>query len=413
VTAVAVLVPPLHGHVNPALGTAAELVRRGHRVDLHLPERFRAPVEAVGARLRPHAEPEPPGWARGLDRRARFASLPARLADAARAVLPQVLPALAADPPDVLVHDQLCVWGRLAAAVSDVPAVQLCTSYAAGPRWSPASEPAYADLPRVPGADAAWTAAVDELARRCGTPRITLADLLAGTAAATVVHVPRVLHPAAAAYDDRYRFVGAALRPAPATGDDPLAGLELERDRPLAYVSMGTLFADWPELGPLCDAAFADGRWQVVLASPGAAPERRGPVRVRPGVAQLAVLDRADVAVTHAGMGSVLEALHAGVPLVAVPQVPEQEITADRLVALGAAVRLERADVTPGALRDAVEHVAGDARVRRAVQRLRHAVRTAGGAPAAADVVLSRALSRAREGPRAAAGGPVAHGDPR
>jgi UDP:flavonoid glycosyltransferase YjiC (YdhE family) len=87
--------------------------------------------------------------------------------------------------------------------------------------------------------------------------------------------------------------------------------------------------------------------------------------------------------------------------------VPEQEITADRLVALGAAVRLERADVTPGALRDAVEHVAGDARVRRAVQRLRHAVRTAGGAPAAADAVLSRA----REGPRVGAGAPAVPGD--
>jgi MGT family glycosyltransferase len=387
VTEVALLVPPLHGHVNPALGTAAELVRRGHGVRVHLPERFRADVEGVGARLVPQPEPPEPPWARGLDRLARFASLPARLADAARTVAPGVLDALAADPPDVLAHDQLSVVGRLAAAVVGRPAVQLCTSYAAGPRWSPAAE--YTGLPDVPGAAAAWTGALDELARTRGTPHLGVPDLLGGTADPAVVFVPRALHPAAATYGDRHAFVGPALRPRP-SGEEP-PDPELDPDRPLAYVSMGTLFADWPALGPLCDAAFADGRWQVVLSSPGAAPERRGPVLVRPHVPQLAVLDRAAVAVTHAGMGSVLEALHAGVPLVVVPQVPEQEITAGRLVALGAAVRLDRDRATPDALRAAVEHVAGDARVHRAVARLRHAVRTAGGAPAAADAVVARA----------------------
>lgn len=388
VTEVAVLVPPLHGHVNPALGTAAELVRRGHGVRVHLPERFRAAVEDVGARLVAQPEPPEPPWARGLDRLARFASLPARLADAARTVAPGVLDALAADPPDVLAHDQLSVEGRLAAAVSGCPAVQLCTSYAAGPRWSPAAE--YTGLPDVPGAAAAWDSALDELARTRGTPRLGVPDLLGGTADPAVVFVPRALHPAAAAYGDRHAFVGPALRPRPPHEElpdlDPLAG-----GRPLVYVSMGTLFADWPALGPLCDLAFADGRWQVLLSAPGAAPERRGAVLVRPHVPQLAVLDHAAVAVTHGGMGSVLEALHAGVPLVVVPQVPEQEITAGRLVALGAAVRLDRDRATPAALRAAVEHAAADAGVHRAVARLRHAVRTAGGASAAADAVLARA----------------------
>lgn len=390
-TTVAVLVPPLHGHVNPALGTAAALARDGHRVVVHLPAEFRGAVGTAGAELAELPPAPEPGWARDLDRLARFASLPARLAEAARCVLPHVLDRLAADPPDVLAVDQLCVWGRLAAAVAGRPTVQLCTSYVPGPAWSPWAEPGFADLPDVPGAGAAW-AAVDELAAVHGTPRLTQADLLAGAGTRSVVYVPRALHPAAAAYDDRHAFVGPALRPEPAgPADRALDDLDLAPGRPLVHVSMGTLFGDWSELGALCEAAFADGAWDVVLAAPGAAPTRRGAVRVRPSVPQLAVLRRASVAVTHAGMGSVLEALHAGVPLVAVPQVPEQAITARRLAALGAAVHLDRDGVDAASLRSAVEHVATDPGVRRAVARLRHAVLAAGGAPAAARAVLAAA----------------------
>jgi NDP-glycosyltransferase len=384
---VAIVVPPLHGHVNPALGTAAELVRRGHRVTMHLPERFGAAVRSTGAQLIRCTEPETPGWARALDHLARFAAMPAMQADAARTVLPPVLAALAAEPPDVLAYDQLCVWGRLAAEVSPGPVVQLCTSYAPGRRWSP-----WPGLSRIPDAGMAWSTAVAELADQFGTPRIEVADLFMDTGAATVVFVPRVLHPTAAAYDDRFAFVGPALRPPLPSDFAELATLELD-DRPLVFVSMGTLFADLSGLGRLCEAAFADKWWQVVLAGPKERAARRGMVQVRPAVPQLGVLSRAAVAVTHGGMGSVLEALVFAVPLVVVPQMPEQEITANRLIELGVAVRLERDELTPTRLRAAVDHVATDRRLRRAVQRMAHAVRAAGGAPAAASAVLGETVA--------------------
>jgi MGT family glycosyltransferase len=384
---VAIVVPPLYGHVNPALGTAAELVRRGHRVTMHLPERFGAAVRSTGAQLIPSPEPEMPGWARTLDHLARFAAMPALQADAARTVLPPVLAALAAEPPDVLAYDQLCVWGRLAAEVSPVPVVQLCTSYAPGRRWSP-----WPGLSRIPEACTAWSTAITELAGRFGTPPIEVSDLFRDTGAATVVFVPRVLQPEVDAYGDRFAFVGPALRPPLPSDIAELAALELD-ERPLVFVSMGTLFADLPGLRRLSEAAFADKWWQVVLAGPGERPARRGTVRVRPAVPQLGVLSQAAVAVTHGGMGSVLEALFYAVPLVVVPQMPEQEITANRLVELGVAVRLDRDELTPTRLRAAVDHVATNRRLRRAVQRMAHAVRAAGGAPAAASAVLGTTVA--------------------
>ncbi|MEJ3655788.1 nucleotide disphospho-sugar-binding domain-containing protein [Actinomycetes bacterium KLBMP 9759] len=385
---VAMVVAPLHGHVNPALGTAAELVRGGHRVTVHLPERFRAAAEGVGADLSACADPSPPPWAATDDPLERFAGVPAVLADAARSVVPDVLEALAADPPDVLAYDQLSVAGRLVADRAPGRVVQLCTTYVAGPAWSPWRTPEFAAVPRLAAAGQAWAAAVAELAERFGTPRLEVADLLAGTDRPTVVFVPRVLHPAAATYGERFTFAGPALRP-PMPGDAAeLAALDLPADGPVVYVSMGTLFGDVNGLDEVCVAAFDATPWDVVLALPGATAGRRGAVRIRRSVPQLGVLRRSTIAVTHGGMGSVLEALAADVPLVVVPRVPEQEITANRLVALGAAVRLDPADLSPPRLRDAVDRVAADATIRRAVDRLGHAVRSSGGAAAAAAAII-------------------------
>ncbi len=43
------LVPPGHGHLNPTLGVAAELVERGHRVTYPVPATLTGAIEAVGA----------------------------------------------------------------------------------------------------------------------------------------------------------------------------------------------------------------------------------------------------------------------------------------------------------------------------------------------------------------------------
>ncbi len=45
---------PAHGHVNPTLAVAQELVRRGEQVIYYLTEEFRAAVEATGATFRPY-----------------------------------------------------------------------------------------------------------------------------------------------------------------------------------------------------------------------------------------------------------------------------------------------------------------------------------------------------------------------
>jgi len=110
-------------------------------------------------------------------------------------------------------------------------------------------------------------------------------------------------------------------------------------------------------------------------------------VDVRRWFPQPAVLRHAAAFVSHAGMGSTMEALYYGVPLVCVPQMVEQEVNASRVVELGLGVRLDPDALTAADLRVAVDAVVADPAVREALHRMRAAVRRAGGGVAAADAV--------------------------
>jgi MGT family glycosyltransferase len=165
---------------------------------------------------------------------------------------------------------------------------------------------------------------------------------------------------------------------------------------PLLFISLGTTpLNSRPDFYRMCLDAFGGSDWDVAmavgdqtnLADLGAiAPN----VEVRPFFPQLQILRQTAVFITHAGMNSTMEALYFAVPLVAVPQQPEQVATARRLEELGLGRHLAAADVGPEALRAAVAALHTDAQVRRKVAAMSEIVRSAGGAVAAADAIEAR-----------------------
>ena len=86
-------------------------------------------------------------------------------------------------------------------------------------------------------------------------------------------------------------------------------------------------------------------------------------------------------------MNSVMEAIYYGVPMVVVPQQPEQAMTAARVAELGLGVALEAGQVTSAALRDAVITMSDDAGYRSRIARMQNEAREAGGYLRAADAI--------------------------
>ncbi|MFL6133889.1 MAG: glycosyltransferase, partial [Nocardioidaceae bacterium] len=110
-------------------------------------------------------------------------------------------------------------------------------------------------------------------------------------------------------------------------------------------------------------------------------------VRVVRAAPHRAVLQEASVVVTHAGHGTVLKALAAGVPLVCIPMGRDQRANTTRVLRLGAGVRVAKrasADRVAAAIRSVLDAPAFAANAREVAQML---ASEAAGHPTAVDEV--------------------------
>ena len=298
---------------------------------------------------------------------AALASFLQRIVTDARTSLPVLTAHFRADPPRAVCYDATSLAGRILAAETGAADVALLPTFATNERSSPFAR-AGAPPPEI-------LTVVREMADLAAAHGVELqrgVGMLA-PASLNVVFVPREFQPGADTFDDRFRFVG----PSPGTREDD--GGWAPPDEPVLFVSLGTAFNDRPEFFRTCLEAFAD-RGPVAMAvgqrvgvgDLGAVP---GNIDIRPWFPQPAVLRHAAAFVSHAGMGSTMEALYYGVPLVCVPQMLEQEANAGRVVELGLGVRLDAAGITAADLRTAVDAVTTDAAMRTALDRMRTAVR--------------------------------------
>jgi MGT family glycosyltransferase len=157
------------------------------------------------------------------------------------------------------------------------------------------------------------------------------------------------------------------------------------------YISLGTIFTDNPAFYRTCIEAFGDGAWQVAMTIGDLDPAALAPipprVDARPRFPQPAVLRHARAFISHAGMNSTMEALSYGVPLVCLPQMPEQAANADRVVERGLGERLAVDTLTSDILRRAVTRVTTDEQVRANLEHMQRAIRDAGGAERGATLI--------------------------
>ncbi|MBC8067465.1 MAG: hypothetical protein IAG13_03950 [Deltaproteobacteria bacterium] len=136
-------------------------------------------------------------------------------------------------------------------------------------------------------------------------------------------------------------------------------------DKPLIYASMGTLVNGLVHVHrTILEAIRGLPDLQVVLSiganidpdELGPVPENAIVVRTAP---QLALLRRAALCITHAGLNTVLESLALGVPLVAIPNSHDQPGVAARIAHHGVGAFVEMSQLTADRLSTLVRDVTG------------------------------------------------------
>lgn len=373
-----------HGHVTPTLPLVEELVGRGHRVDYATGPEYADAVAGAGARwvalppLEPFRPPPEVGpeiialWLRHF-----FAGL--------RATYPVLHERCVTHRPDVICYDATNWPARVVAEKLGIPAVRCLPNLASNEAYSVDAQLTArlaADHPEM----AALAVDCERFAARYGV-ELDVAATMDVTEALNLVFLPREFQPAGDSFDERFCFLGPLLgdreQREPWSPPDPEA--------PVLFISLGTIFTDHPEFYRTCIEAFGAGPWQVAMTVGEMDPTILGPipgtVDVRQRFPQPAVLRHAAAFISHAGMNSTMEALYYGVPLITLPQMPEQVANADRVEELGLGQRLDADTLAPETLRAAVARVSADPEVRANVDRMRRAARASGGAIRGADVI--------------------------
>lgn len=374
-----------HGHVTPTVPLVEELVRRGHRVDYATGGEFAEMVTEAGARwvqlpgLDPFRPPADVGsevvalWFRHF-----FAAL--------AAVYPVLLEHCRSRPPDLVCYDATQWPARLVAERLGIPAVRTVPNLAENDSYGQVGEQLTAGL----GPDHPEMAAFSEDVATFAAEHDVELDVAATfdvTEALNLVFVPREFQPAGESFDRRFRFLGPMVgRRARTRSWSPP-----DSHRPVLYVSLGSIFTNRPEFYRTCIDAFGDGHWQVAMTIGQTDPATLGPVpttvHVRPWFPQPAVLAHAAAFVTHAGMNSTMEALSLGVPLVTLPQMPEQEVNAERIQQLGLGRRLGPDTLTPEKLRATLDEVSAGADIAANLEWMRHAIARSGGTARGAELI--------------------------
>ncbi len=343
------------GHVLASLPLVAELVKRGVRVTYFTSENFRSMVDAVGASFSPvDTVLTDQGKADKDVGKNMDAELPLRFLSEGAAAVEQILAVLRADMPAAMVTDTLAISGRLAASALQVPFVQMFTSYASNQYFDVS-----ANLPKVPDSNPARIQAsklADELSEKYGVEHFGMREIFGGSKCGlNIVAVQKDFQPAGETFDDTFVFAGAQIiKRIGASWNPP------ENDKPLIYSSLGTLFNNWPEFYIMLGQAVKDLPVNVV-ASIGSniKPEDLGELpanmQVYAFLPQLEVLERTSLFLTHAGIGSVMEAVYYAIPMLAMPQMGEQVLTAMRMqeLGLGEAV-IDKRQVTVELLRERI-----------------------------------------------------------
>ncbi|MEM7153272.1 MAG: nucleotide disphospho-sugar-binding domain-containing protein [Myxococcota bacterium] len=377
---------PERGHYHPLLGPALELERRGFEVVWGTPADIRSELRAAGVKqvaLPPDAPP-PDAALRGkaltellTDPAALAGWIRAMLIDAQAELVEPFREMIRRVKPGVVAIDSMVYAAAIAAEREGVPWVG----------WSTSLNPVVPDTTRSTLIETleALDPMRHALFERHGLEaRFRVSDVLSphGTAVFTTSAV------ASAPADPTIRLVGPS-RGGDRTGVRP--EIPDRGSRRLAYASFGSQAWYQPERFERIIAA-ATRRGLAMIASMGdldAEFRARGlppTIRCEADVDQLAVLEQADVIVTHGGANSVMESLAAGVPLLLAPICNDQPHNLAMVEHCGAGQGIDLETASVELIGEALARLAGPGPHRDASQRIADSYRAQDGSRGAADL---------------------------
>lgn len=349
---------PAHGHTNPMLAVATELVKRGNEVRFYSFNEFKDKIEKTGANFI--------SCDSFLEELSSKEEENLKKVSTTEMTIQDIKATLNMDgfldkefkefQPDVIYTDSVCFWGKLNAWKHNVPMVVSTSTFAFNQLSSKYMKNSFAEICDLVFGLPKIAKALKSLKPLGYNVKNPIALVQSDNKTDSIVYTSRRFQPYSKSFSDHYEFIG------PSVSTDKVP--EKNSEKPLVYISMGTVINDRPDFYNKCICALKDLDVEIIISCGktmdidklGTLPEN---VKVYPYVNQLEVLSKASVFISHCGMNSVSESLYMATPLVLYPQTKEQYAVARRAYEIDAGIML-KSDTVEG-IRNAVKTVLDDA----------------------------------------------------
>ncbi len=346
----------LYGHINPTLGLVKKLTERGNKADYFCSAEFSGQVTKSGA-----------NWIdfgsglnlflknyRPTDRHP-FYMLMEYILSYDEVMLPQILDILKERTYDLIICDSIFGGGCFLKQLTHIPVICSHSSFAMS----------HAPVPQrmlMPGTHPQLDHCFQLLNRICNCYKIeepTLEEVFISRGDHNIVYTTREFNGDESVKEPQYLFAGPSMERTQDTESVDLSGSE---SRKLLYISLGSLNTDFLDFYKMCICAFRETDYYVCMsigtkcetAQLGDIPQNFLVKNVLP---QLEILKKADAFITHAGFNSVNEALYFGVPMLAIPQVNDQHMTAKRLVSMNLGLSDNIKEISAEKLKDQIQQL--------------------------------------------------------
>ncbi|MET4142114.1 macrolide family glycosyltransferase [Pedobacter sp. UYP1] len=381
---------PSHGHMNPTLGLAAELVRQGETITFFSAEEFRTAIEEIGAEFKCYKEDL------NLFQKKSSGGLVAAFLQPEKFIT-DLLEQIQDIKFDYIVYSAAYPYANAIAQILKVPAVSSFAVFATLQELLPKHNLTEAPLPKSKGPMGMSPEVINQFKQvrqsLIEKYQIEIAEdmfkLLFNKGDLNIIYTSEYFIPNLKNYDDSYIFIGPPIYNKKYTVEFPFEELEGKK---VIYISMGTIFSNYSaELNQLFFKSFKDFDGVVVMAAYQvdlSAYEIPANFIIRDYVPQLEILKYTTVAITHSGMNSIGDLLYNKIPFVAIPLGADQFYLANRAQELGATIVLDIHNLNAGILKDAVKEVLTNPDYLNNINKISDSFIQAGGYEKAADEIF-------------------------
>ncbi|MBR3841442.1 MAG: hypothetical protein IKM20_09925 [Erysipelotrichales bacterium] len=336
---------PYYGHVIPTIGLVQALIKNNHQVTYLLPYDWEDKVKDSGANFYGYDNHNK------LDKQVRNAF------KATEAII---------NDYDIVIYEQFFFLGKHLAEKYGKKAVRIFTAPATNQAimhdYISAGGPL--SIFRFKLIGKLWTAdAIKGLGINLKTD-CWLDEIVENPPDINLVYTMEELQPQVESFSkEKFYFLG------PSVYNRKEEVITINNDKPIIYISLGTIINGGIKFFKSCIKAFKDEDVTVVMAvgkklqisKLGAIPSNFMVLSYAP---QLTILKQADVFITHGGMNSISEAMSLGVPMVVVPFGSDQPTNAKQVTKLGLGKQLDYHTINSKVLNEVVMSILKDERIK-------------------------------------------------